>query len=82
VDSSAELAGGGNVDGIGSNDDPIYAAMKHEGSHIDFPLKISSFTNDQGPMPKDFTLQAAVEADFPLAEIHGTDHGNSLADQA
>jgi hypothetical protein len=33
-------------------------------------------------MPEDFSFQAAVEADLSVAEIHRTDHGNSLADQA
>jgi hypothetical protein len=82
MNSPAEFTSGGNVYGIGGNNDPIHPAMKHESPHIDFPLKASSLADDQGALPQHFSFQTAIEADFPVAEFHGTDHDYALADQA
>ena len=56
--------------------------MQHQGAHVDFPLKAPLFADDERPVALDLAFQAAVKADLPVAEIHGPDNGDPLADEA
>jgi len=56
--------------------------MEHQGAHIHLALKAPFLADDEGPVAQDLSLQSAVEANLPVAEIQGPDHGDPLADKA
>jgi len=56
--------------------------VKHEGAHVHLPLQAPLFADDERPVAQDLSFQPAVEADLPVAEIHGADDGDPFADQA